>query len=383
MYPARLILNTGQEFLGLSPAWQKGDFYGLPSHQKFWCEGEVVFTTGMTGYVETLTDPSYAGQIIVFTYPLIGNYAVPPAKFWESEKIHAAGVVVGEACQWPDTPSSPPSRNKFGTGSYKGGGTLAGWLREQKVPLLTGVDTRLLTKTLREKGATPGAITSYPYLTSPLKRGRNRRGYNFFDPNETDLVALVSPKRPTTYGKGKKRIIAVDCGMKKNLLRSLLKLPLTIKIVPYDYDYNKEKFDGVFISNGPGDPERCGRTIEILRRAMKKKKPIFGVCLGNQLLALAAGAKTYKLPFGHRGQNQPCQDSATGRCYITSQNHGYAVNPATLPPDWRVSFKNLNDDSVEGIGHKSLPFFAVQFHPEAAPGPADTQWLFEKFYETL
>lgn len=344
---SKLVLNTGQIFSGFSPDWQKGDFYG-----------EVVFTTGMTGYVETLTDPSYAKQIVVFTYPLIGNYAVPPTKYWESKKIHAAGVVVGEACQNPDNGLS--------------GGTLEKWLKGQKVPLLYGVDTRLLTKTLRAKGATPGAIVCSA-----------RKKFSFFDPNETDLVALVSRKKPATYGKKKKKIIAVDCGMKKNLLRSLLKFPLTIKVMPYDYDYSKEKFDGVFLTNGPGDPQRCARTIEILRRAMKKKKPIFGVCLGNQLMALAAGAKTYKLPFGHRGQNQPCQDSATKRCYVTSQNHGYAVDPATLPSDWQVSYKNLNDDSVEGINHKTLPFFAVQFHPEAAPGPTDTEWLFEKFYNQI
>jgi carbamoyl-phosphate synthase small subunit len=185
------------------------------------------------------------------------------------------------------------------------------------------------------------------------------------------------------YGKGSKKIIAVDCGMKENIVRCLTSLDATVVRVPYDYDYTKEEFDGLFISNGPGDPARCTATIEILKKALEMKKPIFGICLGSQLLALAAGASTYKLRFGHRGHNQPCQNSQNKHCVITSQNHGYAVDEKTIPRGWRVSYRNLNDGSVEGIAHESLPYFSVQFHPEAAPGPTDSHFLFEKFYKLL
>lgn len=205
----------------------------------------------------------------------------------------------------------------------------------------------------------------------------------FPDPNQTPLVSSVSTPKVREYGKGEKKIIAVDCGMKENILRSLLEYPLTIKRVPFDYDYTHEEFNGVFISNGPGDPTVCKETVAILQKALKMKKPIFGICLGAQLLALSIGAKTYKLPFGHRGQNQPCESLDNGRCYLTSQNHGYAIDEKTLPSDWKVTFRNLNDSSVEGIEHRSLPIFAVQFHPEASPGPVDTLWLFKKFYQLL
>lgn len=346
--PSQLILQNGQKIIGSSPTWQ--------NNQTFY--GEVVFNTGMTGYVETLTDPSYKGQILTFTYPLIGNYGVPNPRFWESKKIHAVGVVVSETCEnWSH---------------YQGTESLLQWLKEQKVPIITGVDTRVLTKILRESGVMLGAISA------PKEKIKS-----FLDPNQQNLVAQVSIAKNQIYGQGKKKIILVDCGMKENILRSLLKFSLTIKRVPYDYDYTKEKFDGIFLSNGPGDPTQCQTTIQVLKKATQKKKPIFGICLGTQLLALAAGAKTYKLPFGHRGQNQPCLDLKTKKCYITSQNHGYAVKEKTLPIGWQVDFKNLNDSSIEGISHKNLPFFSVQFHPEAAPGPTDTGWLFEKFYQLL
>jgi carbamoyl-phosphate synthase small subunit len=341
-----LILEDGEVFEGRIPDGQKGFF-----------RGEVVFTTGMCGYMESLTDPSFAGQILVFTYPLLGNYGVAAPSFWESKKAHVAGVVVNVSCEnWSH---------------HSGLLSLKEWLQKENVPLLTEVDTRALTKILRSKGTLLGAIAD------------QKECLHFYDPNQEHLVEKVSVCDKTVYGKGGKRIIAVDCGMKESMLRFLSKYPVEIIRVPHDYDYAEEPFDGVFLSNGPGDPLRCTKTIEILQKAMKKQKPIFGVCLGAQMLGLAAGAKTYKLPFGHRGQNQPCIDLETRRCYITSQNHGYAIDEKTLSAEWKVTFRNLNDGSVEGIAHKTLPFYSVQFHPEAAPGPTDTQWFFERFWKCL
>lgn len=354
MLSARLILHNNTVFTGLSPDWQKDTF-----------AGEVVFTTGMTGYVETLTDPSYAGQIITFTYPLIGNYGVPNKKFWEAKKIHANGVVVDWACQNYSHPVGLMS--------------LLAWLKEQKVPIITGIDTRALTKILRQSGTMPGLIN---YATDSTNSKIKFLLKSVIQENK-NLVAKVSIKQKRIYGHGKRKIIVVDCGIKENIIRSLLSFDLTIHRVPHDYDYTNENFAGVLLSNGPGDPVECRATIKILKKAMGLKKPIFGICLGTQIMALAAGAKTYKLPYGHRGQNQPCIDTQTRHCYITSQNHGYAVKEKTLPKDWYVSFKNLNDSSVEGITHKKLPFSAVQFHPEASPGPTDTAWLFNKFYKLI
>jgi carbamoyl-phosphate synthase small subunit len=347
MVPARLILHNGQRYEGLSPIWQKNTSFG-----------EVVFTTGMVGYVESLTDPSYAGQILTFTYPLIGNYGVPKKQLWESGKVQVSGVILGEL--------SP-----FYT-HYQAERSLLEWLEEQKVPLLCGVDTRALTKSLRTEGVALGAITQ-----------EKKPPVSFFDPNKTHLVAQVSTRIVKEYGSGKKKIIAVDCGMKENILRCLLQFPVTVKRVPHDYNYLEEDYDGIFISNGPGDPVQCRETIAVLQKALLKNKPVFGICLGAQLMALSIGAKTFKLPFGHRGQNQPCQMPESGRCYLTSQNHGYAIEETTLPEDWKVTFRNLNDLSVEGIAHRTHPFFAVQFHPEAAPGPVDALYLFKQFYELL
>lgn len=329
-----------------------GKLLVAPQEQIF---GEVVFTTGMTGYGESITDPSYSGQIIVFTYPLIGNYGVPPQEFWESNKIHLRGVVINETTDnWSH---------------YQGIQSLKEWLEAQKIFLLTEVDTRALTKVLRTRGTMTGAIGKAPLEKSD------------FTPQ--DFFSFVSIKKPETYGSGKKRIILVDCGMKQNILRSLLSYGVEVTRVPHDFDYSEMDYDGVFLSNGPGDPVAYKATIEILKKAMKKKKPIYGICLGSQLMALASGAKTYRLPFGHRGHNQPCIHLETNKCYITSQNHGYAVDSDTLQKGWKVTFRNLNDNSVEGIAHEELPFAAVQFHPEACPGPTDTRWFFERFIACL
>lgn len=347
MIPAQLTLKSGEIFYGEAPENQT-DFYS----------GEVVFNTGMVGYIESLTDPSYAGQILAFTYPLIGNYGVPDRSNWESEKIHVKAVIMSELTSYHSNFTAQQS--------------LKQWLEEQRIPYITGIDTRALTKKLRTAGVIPGAISL-----------KDQNPNQFIDFEHTHWVREVSIKEPIYYGEGEKLVIAIDCGMKNNILRCLAQLPIRIKRVPYDYDFSQEEYDGVFISNGPGDPECCTETIAILQKSLARKKPTFGICLGTQLMALAVGAHTYKLKFGHRSQNQPCIETDTQRCFLTSQNHGYAVAEDTLPSDWKISFRNLNDQTVAGIAHKSLPFFSVQFHPEAAPGPLDTQWLFEKFYKML
>lgn len=348
MKKGQLTLSDGRQFEGKLPGFHEN------------CSGEVCFTTGMTGYVESITDPSFTGQILCFTYPLQGNYGVPSDKVWESMRPATCGVIVSECCPgW-----------SHGSGLH----SLVEWLDEYQIPILTGVDTRALTKRLRSTGVTLGAIGELGSEPGEM-----------IDPNLRHLVSEVSPKEPKlyTHPEAKKRVIAVDCGMKANILRLLRELPIEILHVPHDYDYTGEPYDAVFLSNGPGDPSMATKTVEILQRAMKLEKPIFGICLGTQLMARAAGATTYKLPFGHRGQNQPCMERKTGRCFITSQNHGYAIDEKSLPDGWEVTFHNLNDGSVEGIAHRDLPFRSVQFHPEAAPGPTDTQWMFEEFFRWI
>lgn len=345
---SKLYLETGEIFEGESPLNLPGTYFG-----------EVVFNTGMVGYIESMTDPSYTNQILVFTYPLIGNYGVPDKSFWESNKIQVKAIVVSELSSFA-----------FHHRNQK---TLLELCEEYQVPILTGIDTRQLALQLREHGVTPGAITV----------GEQAAPTKFIDINEENLVAEVTISSPKMIGSGPKKIIAVDCGMKHNILRHLTKDFLTIKHVPYDYDYSNEDYDGLFISNGPGAPERCEVTIQQLKKAFDRKKPIFGICLGAQLMALAAGATTYKLPFGHRAQNHPCLEIATGKCFLSSQNHGYAIKTETLPTGWEVTYIDLNDQSVQGIAHKTLPYFAVQFHPEAAPGPVDAGFLFQKFFDLL
>lgn len=314
--------------------------------------GEVVFNTGMVGYVETFTDPSYAGQILVLTYPLVGNYGVPKSELWESGKIHLAGVVMSEMAAMPSHAKSVR--------------LLQAWLDEQGVAWMVGVDTRALTKHLRSRGTMAGSIQK----SKP-----------------TPAIALTAhkvtlPKLQVYNEKQAKTVLLIDCGAKENIVRMLIKYPVRVTRVPMDYDFSAESYDGILVSNGPGDPTDYPEVVANLKRALRLTKPIFGICLGSQLMALAAGAETYKLPFGHRGQNQPCigQDE---RCVITSQNHGYAIDANTLPKTWQVTYRNLNDNSVEGIAHRTKPFFSVQFHPEAAPGPTDTADLFERFYESL
>ena len=353
----RVTTNTGQLVLEDGSIFE-GRAFGFPKA----ISGEVVFNTGMVGYPEALTDPSYRGQILVLTYPLIGNYGVPGNGdsldiAFESNRIQIAGLIVSEVSlkhnHWNATRS------------------LEQWLYEQRVPGLSGMDTRMLTKHLREKGSMLGKLLV------------DAEDVEYHDPNQVNLLSQVSVQKPVIYPGGKKRIVVVDCGCKNSIIRSLLARGVTVIRVPWDYDFLGEDFDGVVISNGPGDPRTCQETVTLIKKVIEQNRPIFGICLGHQILALAAGADTYKLKFGHRSQNQPCTEVGTKRCYITSQNHGYAVDSQTLTNGWEPWFINANDGSNEGLRHRSRPFMSVQFHPEAAPGPVDTNFLFDEFLGIL
>ncbi|MBU8923242.1 MAG: glutamine-hydrolyzing carbamoyl-phosphate synthase small subunit [Bacteroidales bacterium] len=339
-------------------------FEGVPFGALACAAGEVVFNTGMTGYPETLTDPSYRGQLLALTYPLIGNYGVPAERredflsvFFESEKIQVSALVVSqyidEHSHWNSVES------------------LSHWMQREGVPGIAGIDTRALTRKLRESGTMKGKIVS------------GSRDIDFSDPNTRNLAAEVSTSEPVIYERGERRIVLVDCGVKNNIIRAFLHRDITVIRVPWDHDFNEVEADGVVLSNGPGDPKSCGATIEHTRMAMRSGRPILGVCLGSQIMALASGAETYKLRYGHRSQNQPCVESGTKRCYITSQNHGYAVDSKTLPNDWREWFYNSNDGTNEGIIHISKPFFGAQFHPEASPGPDDSEFIFDMFVRAI
>lgn len=343
-----LILENGQIFRGVSIGCEKK------------VSGEVVFNTGMVGYPESFTDPSYFGQILTMTYPLIGNYGVADKNTWESDRIQIRGLLVSS---YIDNQTHYTSKT-----------TLGQWLKKEGIPALTNIDTRTLTKVIREFGVMKGQIS----FSTPIKSG-----LFFNDINSENLLPFVSCKRPVVYKGGRFRVLTIDCGLKENQIRIWQKLNATVIRVPWDYDLfpknNSYDFDAIFISNGPGDPKMAVKTIETVKEALKRKIPILGICLGNQILALAAGADTYKLKYGHRGQNQPVKDEITGRCYITSQNHGFAVDMKTLPMDWIPWFTNLNDNTNEGVRHKNLPLLSCQFHPEATPGPTDTEWIFEYF----
>jgi carbamoyl-phosphate synthase small subunit len=319
--------------------------------------GEVVFNTGMVGYTEALTDPSYRGQILVLTYPLIGNYGVPDtvrsAGEFESRRIQVSGLIVSQNCREPAHWNATTSLSK--------------WLESDGIPALTGVDTRALTKRLRQHGTMMGSI------------GPEAANEHVPLTSSEDLISEVTVPAPITYSRGEKRVLLIDCGSKDGILRNLLDRNLTVVRVPYDYDFSGEQFDGVLISNGPGDPKVCVKTIDGVRSLLSRDLPVFGICLGSQILALASGGDTFKLKYGHRGQNQPCVAVGTQRCYITSQNHGYAVSATTLNSDWEEWFVNANDGTNEGIRHRHKPHYGVQFHPEAAPGPVDANFIFDDF----
>lgn len=348
----KLVLEDGSEFTGVS--------FGAPLS----VSGEVVFNTAMTGYPESLTDPSYKGQILVLTYPLIGNYGVPGSaeedelhKYYESYSLHISGLIISDYSE----KYSHWNANK----------SLSEWLIQHNVPAVSGIDTRALTKILREKGTMLGKIVYQD------------KDVDLYDPNKDNLVASVSIREKKVYGSGKYKVLLIDCGVKNNIIRNLLKRDTTVVRVPWDHDISGEEYDGLFITNGPGDPKQCKETIRNLSWAIGQDKPIFGICLGNQLLALAAGADTYKLKYGHRSHNQPVLHVGTDNAYITSQNHGFAINNNTLPKDWAPLFININDNTNEGMKHTSKPFFSSQFHPEASGGPTDTEFLFDDFINLI
>jgi len=362
---AVLVLEDGSTFVG----------YGFGAPKKV--SGEIVFSTSMVGYPESLTDPSYKGQILTFTYPLVGNYGVPPydkengvLKYFESDDIKVTGFVVHELC-----------RNPFHWASTR---TLDQWLKDEDVPGIYGIDTRKLTKKLRVKGVMLGILhvceaDEEPDLPKLLKEVETVQ-----DPNFTDLVKEVTVKEPVRYeAGGNKLAVLIDCGVKYGILRNLLRRGFNVMRVPYNFSAEQildYKPDGVIISNGPGDPKQCVKTIETVRELMDEDMPMMGVCLGTQVLALALGGDTYKLKYGHRSQNQPALDLETGRCYITTQNHGYTAERDSLKDTGLEAwFMNANDKTVEGVKHKTKPAFALQWHPEASPGPYDTEFLFDRF----
>ncbi len=352
MRKVKLVLEDGTTFDGKSFGHEKS------------VAGEVVFYTAMTGYPESLTDPSYTGQILVSTYPMIGNYGVPSDRkenglhrYFESDKIHITGLVV--------------DNYSFGYSHWNAQSSLADWMKSQQIPGIYGIDTRALTKILREKGSMLGKIE---FEAEPIE---------LVDPNLMNLVAITSTNTVEIYGEGDATVVLVDCGVKNNIIRCLIKRGVNVIRVPWDYDFNTLKYDGLFLTNGPGDPTMCEITVQHIRTAIQQEKPIMGICLGNQLLGLAAGCTTYKLKYGHRSHNQPVLLNGTNRCFITSQNHGYAIDQNTLPDDWETLFYNVNDGTNEGIRHKTKPFFSTQFHPEASSGPVDTEFLFDDFIQNI
>ncbi|KAM8933826.1 carbamoyl-phosphate synthase [ammonia], mitochondrial [Pelodytes ibericus] len=356
-HTANLVLEDGTRIKGYS--------FGHPAS----VAGEVIFNTGLSGYVEAVTDPSYHGQILTLTNPIIGNGGAPDTKavdsyglmqFIESERIQVSGLLVldysNEYSHWRAVKS------------------LSEWLHEEKVPALCGIDTRMLAKMIRDKGTVLGKIE---FEGQPVE---------FADPNKRNLIAEVSTKEIKVYGKGNPvKIVAVDCGVKHNIIRQLVKRGAEVNLVPWNHDFSKMEYDGLFITSGPGNPELAQPLVQNLRKVFKsdRTEPVFGVCMGNEIAALAAGGKTYRLPMANRGQNQPVMNTMNGQAFITAQNHAYGVDSNSLPAGWKPLFVNINDQSNEGIMHETKPIFTAQFHPEASPGPTDTEFLFDVFMSMI
>jgi len=367
---AVLVLEDGTFFIGR----------GFGATRKV--SGEVVFSTSMVGYPESLTDPSYEGQILTLTYPLIGNYGVPAYDdfmfgvplYFESVGIKVTGLIIHEICREP-----------FHWASKR---TLNSWLRSEGIPGIYGIDTRALTKKLREKGVMLGILEVCPGGKKPKLDRLQEEVKAAPDPNMRDLVGEVTIKEPVQYKlNGGKKVAVIDCGAKSSIIRNLFKHKVDVVRVPYDFSCDEileYKPDGVVISNGPGDPKRCEKTIEAVKGLCEERVAVMGICLGNQILSLALGGDTYKLKYGHRSQNQPAFDLETKRCYITTQNHGFAVKADSLEgTDLKVWYINANDKTVEGVRHKDGRIFAVQWHPEASPGPYDTEFIFDSFLRSL
>jgi carbamoyl-phosphate synthase small subunit len=356
-----LHLEDGTEFIG----------EGFGANRA--AEGEVVFNTAMAGYIETLTDPSYRGQILVCTYPLIGNYGVPAPRLaqsiappYESSRIQVQGLVVQNYV------------DHFSHGSAAR--SLSDWLQSEGVPALSGVDTRAITRQLREHGTMSGILAPQHMSFDEARKTASRVEM------EQEVFRVVAPNQAIRYPAGERTVMVVDIGAKDNIVRSLLNYGVSVLRVPWYQNLPAylDQVDGVLIGNGPGDPANLVSLVEQVKGLLALERlPVFGICLGHQILSLAAGAKTYKLPYGHRGVNQPVQDLLSRRCFITSQNHGFAVDEQTLPHDWEPWFININDGTNEGVRCKNRPYFSVRFHPEGKPGPEDTAFLFEEFLRTL
>ncbi len=356
---ALLVLENGAYFEGIPFGFFRENIFG-----------EVVFNTAMTGYQEALTDPSYAGQILTMTYPLVGNYAINKDEF-ESKRIQVRGFIVSELCETPS--------------HFKSFETLDKFLKQYKIPGLYNVDTRALTQVIRTKGVMKGTICAMVANVKKVAEETNLRPH----PDSEDLLPSVTVEKPEVWNKnGSCNIVLIDTGVKYNILRSLEKRDCKVTVVPASTSFEKiMKYnpEGIIISNGPGDPAKPTYVIETVRKLINETNvPIFGICLGHQILGLAAGAKTFKLKFGHRGANHPVKDMETGRVHITTQNHGYAVDPKSLDStNFRATKFNLNDSSVEGLTHRKKPIFSVQYHPEGGPGPQDNQYLFDKFLKMI